>query len=338
MHLRELPDLTVADVTDALDTDVLTWQGSTNSIELALTADTPAIRFGIVGQETTEIPATNDGIKALSNFLDVPEKFMLRLPADERQWILERQVRRAGADIALGYTAEGLKEVLKPGQRRINPKSIAEVAGRVIDPTAEVVQWLNTGDEIRLDVVVPANFDRGIGGDPQVNDITKGGIRIGQDRKHNLAPYVQPYMYRLFCTNGMETEESGLKFDTRGSTVEEVLAELEQAAQRAFGMVEDKIAAYYDLRSQPVENPERTLIRLADEQGLPSRTAQALVRQIPAEIEGEATMFDLVNIITNAANDPAIGSRTAVRRELERVGGNLTNEHAARCAHCQQKV
>lgn len=339
MFLRETTGQTVADVAAMLDTNVSTWQGSTGEITLRLTDEQPVIAFGPTGAPKTEIPATSEGLKPLANFLDVPEKFLLRLPADERQFIMERQLRRAGADLVLGYGDSGLVEVLKPGQQRIPAHEFAAIAGRVVDPTAEVVQWLNTGDDLRIDVMVPENFDRGVGGDREVNDITKGGIRIGQDRKHNLAPFAQPFLYRLICTNGMETRDEGLTFKIQGKTVPDVLTELEAAAQRAFGQVEEKIAAYYDLRNQRVENPERTLFALGEEQGLPTRTITNLVRRIPAEIEGEqATMFDLVNLITNAANDPAIGSRTAIRRQLETVGGNLTNEHAARCTHCAHKL
>lgn len=339
MFLRETTGQTVADVATLLDTHANTWQGSTGEIEVRLTEEQPVIAFGPAHAPKTEVPATSEGLKPLANFLDIPEKFLLRLPADERQFILERQLRRAGADLALSYGDVGIIEVLKPGQRRIPAVAFAEIAGRVVSEDAPVIQWLNTGDDLRLDVVVRDGANQGIGGDPQVDDITKGGIRIGQDRKHNLAPFAQPFLYRLFCTNGMETRDEGLKFSIQGKTVEDVLIELEAAAQRAFGQVDEKIAAYYDLRNQRVENPERTLLTLGEEQGLPNRTVAALARRIPAEVEGdEVTMFDLVNIITNAANDPAIGSRTAVRRQLETVGGNLTNEHALRCTHCQHKL
>lgn len=173
-----------------------------------------------------------------------------------------------------------------------------------------------------------------------MGDLTRGGIRVGMDSKHNLAPWVQPYQYRLACTNGMETMDAGLRVDARGSSVEEVLAEFEAAADRAFRRVEDEIAAFYEMRNQRVANPERTLIRMAQERGLPDRTVVTLAERVPSMIgeDGSASMFDLVNLLTNQANDPRIRNRAGARRTLEQVGGSFVTEHKERCSHCQHAL
>jgi hypothetical protein len=49
-------------------------------------------------------------------------------------------------------------------------------------------------------------------------------------------------------------------------------------------------------------------------------------------------MFDLLNHMTNEANDPAIRRQVGVRRSLERAGGGLIHEHAQRCPSCQTKL
>jgi hypothetical protein len=130
-----------------------------------------------------------------------------------------------------------------------------------------------------------------------------------------------------------------LKVDARGSTIDEVLAELEAAAERAFSRVENEIAAFYDLRSQPVENPERMLIRLADEHSLPDRTLATLTRMASTEdVPDEPNMFDITNMVTNLANDPHIRNRTGARRTLEQVGGSVVSAHYERCGHCNARL
>jgi hypothetical protein len=63
------------------------------------------------------------------------------------------------------------------------------------------------------------------------------------------------------------------------------------------------------------------------------------VEEFMAIAEGEAaTMFHLINLITNEANNPAIASRPTSRRALEAAGGTVVAEHADRCTHCAQRL
>jgi hypothetical protein len=47
-------------------------------------------------------------------------------------------------------------------------------------------------------------------------------------------------------------------------------------------------------------------------------------------------MFDLVNLVTNAANEPGVSPR--LRSQLQRVGGTVVTQHHARCGHCQSRL
>jgi hypothetical protein len=334
MFLRDAPGSTLATVREALDDRTQTTQTVTTEVKVDLVEDN-TISIGNV-----TVPASGEGITAIGNWLEVPSKFLQRLDADLQQHLLTSLLERTPATANFVYNDEGVKQVRDPNAKFIDPRRLVDSAINVIDPTAPVIDhWRNT-DEFRLDVIAPEGFDRGIGGDPQVGDLTRGGIRIGVDLKHNLAPWVQPYMYRLICTNGMETTDEGLKVDARGSSVDEVLREFEAQADRAFRRVEAEIAAFYDLRTQQVDNPERTLIRMAEERGLPARTVLTLAERVPAYTDenGRATMFDLVNLITNQANDPRIRSRAGARRTLEQTGGTIVTEHTERCSHCQSAL
>lgn len=331
MFMREAPSATLADVRETLEDNTEHVQVATTEVRLDLTED----RTITIGEVT--VPANSEGVTALGNWLEVPNKFLTRLDADMQQHILSNLLTRHPATANFVLNDEGVKMVRDPNAKFIDPRRMVDAAIRVIDREAPVVDHWRTGDEFRLDVIAPEDFDRGIGGDPQVGDITRGGIRIGVDLKHNLAPWVQPYMYRLWCTNGMETADQGLKVDARGASVDEVLAEFEAQADRAFRRVEQDIASFYELREQKVDNPERTLIRLAEERGLPARTVLTLAERVPGytEDDGSASMFDLVNLVTNQANDPRIRNRAGARRTLEQTGGVIVTEHQERCGHCQ---
>src|SRR5690606_39919886 len=62
----------------------------------------------------------------------------------------------------------GIEIIREPGIKYIDPRRLVEIASRVIDTNAQVVEFWNTPDEFRLDVITPENFDRGIGGDFKV--------------------------------------------------------------------------------------------------------------------------------------------------------------------------
>lgn len=336
MFLRDAPTKTLTDLRHAVE-------DSTEVIQVA----TGAVHLDLVGEKTMSfegndivIPMDSEGLTALGNYLDVPNKFLMRLETDTQEHLLSTLMSRHPATAALQFSSDGLVAVRAPNSKHIEPRRLVDKILNVMDPASPVVDWRRSVDEFAVDVIVPEGFDRGIGGDPAVGDLTRGGIRVGMDIKHGLAPWVQPFQYRLICTNGMETQDPGLKVESRGASVEEVLAEFEMAADRAFRRVESEIEAFYNLRNERVQHPERVLIRMAEENGLPARTVISLAERVPAmtDDDGTSTMFDIVNLITNAANDPRIRNRVSARRTLEQVGGSIVTEHTERCGHCASSL
>ena len=342
LYLNSAPTTTLAEVRESVEADpTVVAQVSNREVHVDL-VETNTIRIG----EGIELPATNDAINALGSWLDIPSAFLQRQDTDLQQHLISTLLLRQQGTGAFVYTpVGGLKEVREPGQRVIPVERLLDVASRVIDPEARVVESRLDADEFHLDVIVPENFDRGIGGDPQVGDISAGGIRIGQNRKQNLAPWVQPFQYRLRCTNGLSASDDGLKVDARGSSVEEVLAEFEAAADRAFRRVESDMEAFYAMRTERVENVERELLRLGTEAGMPVRTITRLQERVPLMTQALAdegqdyvSRFDLVNLITNQANDPRLRNRAGARAGLQQVGGEIVSEHATRCNACSSRL
>lgn len=339
MYMREAPTRTV---TDLLETVESATPAGLTLTPGEVTIDVPNHVIDLKG---TEVALNATGLKALGDALDVPSAFLLRQDADFQQVILSTLLARKSAADVYAYTeADGLLEVRNPGVQVITPARLLGVASRVIDPLAPVRDFWSNSSDFRLDVMAPEGFDRGIGGDIAVGDLSASGIRITQDRKHNLAPAVQPFQYRFFCTNGMSTRHDGLKVDARGQSVEEVLAELESLAEIAFRAAETEIESFYGLREDRVDNPERTLLRFARDAGLPNRTVTTLLERVPGledEVRAEGrdfvSTFDLVNLMTNQANDPA-QRRPGYRLALESAAGGIVTEHAERCSHCQSRL
>lgn len=339
LYMRDLPGTTLRDLAEEYNTTTNQWGGPTTEMDVRLDSDQVTFAFG-----GTEVPATADGMEQLASFVGIPRAFLLDLDPDMQQYNLREMLRRNPANLTVRYDDSGVHEVYKPERVRLEPAQIIDKAIAVMTENALIVEQSIDSDELFFDVMVPHGFDRGLGGDPQVNDITNGGLRFYQNRKQNLAPSVNTFLFRLICTNGMMVPETGLTVDARGQSVEQVLAELEMAAERAFSQVEEQIAHFYGMRQQVIEGDvTQTVVRVAQERGLPDRTAMALSRRVPELLDPEflghaPSMFDVVNLITNQANHPDMRGRRRPRRTLELAGGSLVREVHDRCGTCHQTL
>lgn len=339
MYLRTAPEKTLTDILNEIESaDTVSTSAMWSEVRVDVTAAEPTVSI-----RDTEVPLAKDGLDALAVGLDVPAAFLRRQPSDFQQIVLDNLLSRARGAASFSYSpTSGLRDIVDNASRVIPIARLLHTAARVIDPTAPVDSFISTPKEFRLDVFAPEGFSRGHGGDIAVGDLSAAGIRMTQDRKANLAPQVIPFNYRFVCTNGMTMLEQGLAVDARGESVEDVLAQFETMADQAFRRAEAGIESFYDLREQRVDNPERTIARIAQEAGIPARTIASLIERAPvladeAEHQGRfVSMFDVANLFTNEANRGSL--RSGPRMALQSVGGGIVTSHVERCSHCQSKL
>jgi len=350
MHIVEPDGRLLSDLASDFAAPFQTWGGGTHNIGVSLDSETPTITFG-----EHEVPATDAGVAVLSKFFQVPHKFLERIEPDERQFIMERRIERSEErDLTINYRDNGILDVLKPTQGRVPAEAIVETALKVMPEDSLVVQAWSEPDEFRMDVIVPDYLTDFIGGDknatvenylnsgkPKVGDLTKGGLRFGQNRKQNLSPWVQTLLWRLACTNGMEIPNSGLKIDARGDSVEEVLQMLEASARIGYDMIGAEIESFYAMRDERIDKDVTGVLRrVAQDSGLPDRTVGNLEDHLAsiAPAGDEPSMFDLINTITNLANHESLANRRAPRRQLQMAGGSIIGSHTERCNLCHRSL
>lgn len=336
-YLREPAGITLRELADELHTNDRVWGGVTGEMRVNREGDRLSLAFG-----SNEVPMTRDALEQVSTFVKVPRAFILEQKPSLQEHILTELLRDHAANVSVRYTEGGVSEIYRPERVRLEPHQLVQSAIKVVGEESEVVEWHIDPDELIFDTMVPLDYDRGIGGDRVVGDISRGGVRVHQDRKNNHAPSVNSYLYRLACTNGMVVPETGLTIDARGSSVDIMLAEFELAAEHAFSQVERQIEHFYALRQQRLEGDiTQTVLRVAEERGLSARMGRDLAMRVPDQLSAETlghdpTMFDLINLFTNQANQP--GTRLSTRRRLEAAGGRLVTEHHDRCGTCYQQV
>lgn len=335
---RELPEVTLDNILDFVQQPGESVTASTLDVNLHLTGTDPrvSVRHG-EERRVVELPS-NNSLVYFGDLLNVPTAFLKRIPHELAEDILNRLLHQKDGQVVISYDndMQQLTGVHEATRQTVSLDSLVGIVRDVVGPEGIILDWWSEPTEFRLDVVSP--FDgAAVGGDRSVGDLTHGGLRVVQDVKRNLAPSVSKLMYRLVCTNGMEVADATAKVDARGTSIDELLDDLEIVARRLYAEVETDINHFYDLRNRTVANPEQALLRVARENGLSERVTLNLLEVAPELLpEGDVTEFDVANAFTNFALSPHMAQGT--RRRLERIGGVLVDEHVARCNHCSARL
>lgn len=335
-YLRDESTQTLGDLREELGEDtarpIRLTTPTQMSVTLATGADDRIVRVG-----THEMPATTESIDQISDYAEVPRKFRDRFSGDlefQEMMINRALARLPEKELEVWHSDDVVTSILGTNQVRIFEGDFVDAAITAMGAEGLVETFTSDGRLFVLEARVPSTSDRGVGGDPAVNDLTTGGLLFTQDLQHHRSPEIARVLYRLACTNGMVVTEADSRVSLKGNTVEEILVEMGELAESIFSKVEHDIEEFYTLRGQAVQNPERELMRLADEFDIPTTARnELLTRAVMAE-----DMFDLVNLVTNEANNPAYDDRFAMRRRLWESGGRITHSHADRCPTCRHRL
>jgi hypothetical protein len=276
---------------------------------------------------------------AFGEYLGFPQALLAKLEDSYVSDIYNHLLARTRGPVKVVATETVTKSVYTANQKRIEPISIINIAGRVI-PEGTIVDYSADPNHFYLDLVAPD--DHRMGRLPaQVGDYCSAGLRFEMHNHHT--PSVEEYYYRLLCTNGMQGRKRGTQVTTRG-TLDQWAAEYEHAAEVRFRSVEETIEVYYASREVHVPKIEQALARRAQEYHLSAGALQHLVELVPEYFTDDAghpvtetTQFELANFITNVALD---SSRvpTTDRRRMEAMGGAVAVDQSHRCPACASRL
>jgi hypothetical protein len=322
----------------------------------ALTSLKPHLDEGDDGWFDTpfgRVAATDSAMEILGGFAGAPVTFMRDASAGLRQAIMA-ELLSAETPVALDFSGRSsLLAAYKPDGSHIGMAPVADAAIAVLGRDATVVNRSQVRQKrLWLDAVVfdappgsPGVFEggdrsvtveRGDDLSPQVGDLTRAGLSFWR-ANDNADLEIQLYLERLACTNGMTTRSPESEFALTGETAEEIISQLEEAARKAFSHAGEAIERFYRLRDERVSGDvTQAVVRAAGRLGLPAGETRALALRVPSILAGDrtASMFDVVNLVTNLANSPA--ARPAARHRLHEAGGQLAAQHLELCAACGQ--
>jgi hypothetical protein len=276
---------------------------------------------------------------ALARYLKIPPAYFDGLTPDFRATTLRYFFDRGSEiDTVVESLGGNVMAVHQPSQVILPLQGVAEVITKVLKPEDTIRRLLVDDQHFHLDATTsnhnvafydPSNH-------PEVGDITEGGLRILSYPYQMKPPSVSTYIERLFCTNGMVTEERLGQVTLKGRTVPEVLVEMELAANLVMEQLDNKLADYAQTREMPVPgSPQAFVAQLAREAKVSRQVLDAvldIVNQLPEPV----TVWDVNNAFTSVANQV---SRYATMTRLQTLGGSLAFEAekmVQRCGSCER--
>jgi len=279
--------------------------------------------------------------KAFASYLKIPHAYLKRCTPEFRAEQFRFWIDRY-AEVETQFNVEGghITSVHSPELNAIPNQAVVGVVERVFEAN-DTARLLLDYDQLHLDVIsevheVEVPNPLGVPFRPQVGDVTKGGIRILTYPHQAKDPSVCAYFERLVCTNGMTTEQKLGAISIKGSTVPDVVAEMEAAARRLLGGLDNALERYAATARTPVPgNLQSFAVQLAAEYNIKREVldaVMALINQLP----GGATVYDVIQAFTAVAGNELPWN---TRMKLQALGGTLaldTERMIARCATCER--
>ena len=138
------------------------------------------------------------------------------------------------------------------------------------------------------------------------------------------------FLFRFICTNGaMDVRHSAGGFQRRGSTPDAAYRWAHETTTIILGDLESAFAQVQELtRHQVDDDPSLVLEQLFREHSVP-KDQQLRIAEAAETATGPQTMYDLMQMVTRAANMDGLGWRPA--RALMALGGHLAEHGGGMC-------
>lgn len=295
----------------------------------------------VLGEKEVELDEL--AVNAMGEFLGISTAYLRRSPEDLRDininyWLKELANKQATFQVV----GDTLSAVFPEEAKIIPTQQVVNTLSRVFDPSDEVVGVYQDRIRSHFDFVTDRQINvpgiEGVDSRPVVGDITKAGMRIHIYPIRGEKPFIETYMHRLVCSNGLTIPENDLQVSLSGNTVPEILESLEENANRLLSRGEEHLLRYARTADIPVEGSvEQVISQLGRERGLSDRIVRRAIDMVPT-LPGEASAYDVMNIFNQLANE---GVKYPTKIALQGLSGEIAaeaNHVLHRCTNCAHLI
>lgn len=271
---------------------------------LELNGDGCSERFALAELATTQ----------MCGRLGIPVLYYRRLPHELRATVANYDLERLKENTyLLRGKDEWLRAFLSTDYVAYNNAHIAETVKELLrQADVSVKSFVLEETHLYLKVISEEIADRDSG--------LKAGIMIGNSEVGLGSVSVEPFVYRLLCTNDLiVTQEKSFRHAHIHLTASEMRRRMADAVAEAFRIANSVLDRFVATHAEPVVDPVETIRRLAEARKMSQKFADEVVSSYAAE--PEPTRFGVINAYTRAAQK--LGPLQQI--EVERFAGTLIN-------------
>ena len=266
-----------------------------------------------------DIRAEGPALRATCDYLNVPEKFILRAPLDLAQDVIRRMLKVVQDQNELVFKG---KEILKSRHKDSPFQRATPVFEHIFKeslPGVETVQFADRGASFDSRFIVES-----LKAEPKIGDITKGGMRMLYSEFMDPPPLIEAYTERLFCLNGMTHMDVKQQRTYKG--VEQLKTLLNTTAKEIQDCFNNQIGPNLKKAAEMEVDGTQAIRRIFKQNRLNPKHLDAVLSAYM--IENDKTAYGVLQAFTRAAAKMGYNAR----QQLQGVGGTTLQEVAT--AHC----
>ena len=244
--------------------------------------------------------------------LGIPVKYYRRLPGEIKSVVANHDLKRLeDHSYLLRGKAEWIRGFLSADYVTYNNSQVAEtVAGLLENGAVMVKSFTLVETHMFLKIVSEEIVDAASG--------LKAGIMISNSEVGCASISVEPFVYRLTCTNDLvvSTEES-FRHAHIHLTARELNSRMAEAIGSTFRIASTIMDTFLKAREEAIEDPLETIRQIAEARQFAQKFTDNVVGSYLTE--PEPSRFGVINAFTHAAQQLA----PVPRIEMERFAGRL---------------
>ena len=299
------------------------------------------IREGRVCYEDLRLEVSPSGLDSVCRHVGAPAHYLAALPRELFSGLLEHHIgtiAKARQRMVLIHEGARLIGLARADLVRLEPAVALDAVIRASGPLAdglEIESFEEREDGLRVDLVA-----KGLSHDVSRGDVLKAGIRFSYSDEGRRALWVESFVVRLVCSNGLTHREcrgEGIS-RTRRLRAEDPAARQQQIdqtrrlAERIWASLAQRLRLISELRNERFDVPE-FLARWLGRAHLSSRGILPILLRAWESDGREPTAYGAMNALTHAAtHNRELSSRQ--RHILGRLAGILAFRRQHLCPRC----
>jgi hypothetical protein len=290
----------------------------------------------------------------LAKYLNIPGRYFKMIDPDFRATLLRYEFEKhKAAPTAIEAVNGAIVALHQPTEVMLPMNRVAGVVTKTFNPDDTIRRFIPSESRLHIDVTtanhkvafpltIPEDGPTGGQFPPispekaQVGDVTEAGVRFLAHPFSSVAPSVNLYAERLICTNGQTTDERLGRISLKGNTVDDVINEMELAAQHILSQLDGYLEKLSATRTMTVPgSPQAFAAQLAKEANVSRKILDKVLETIN-QLPEPVTIWDVNQAFTAVANE-VDQYKTMVK--LQTLGGDLAFDAETaihRCGQCER--